>query len=802
MTKLPVQEYLPQIIAELQSTGSLVISASPGAGKTTLIPPALLEHFTGKIYLLEPRRIAARSAAQRIAAQLNENLGERIGYVVRGDQKVSNQSMLIAMTPGIFLRKLQNDPTLEGVEVVIFDEFHERSLENDLDFSLTLEVHKEIRPDLKLIIMSATLPALDMTSILNASVIEIPGRQFPVEILWSDTTISPLNSTSTVTRAVIDAWGKYPGDILTFLPGVREIDEVANTLKNFLPANALICKLHGKLDLKHQNFALLPTPTGKRKIVLSTNIAESSLTVEGIKIVIDSGLERRLRHLPGRGMSFLEVSRISQASAQQRAGRSGRTAPGVVIRLWDKRFHQQLPEFTNPEILEADLSSIALELAAWRTVPEKLRWLTSPPCPSYQTAVELLKKLELLNQNNQLTVLGRQAVLLPIHPRLSAMLLRAKKYNLAPLGAEIASLLEEKDNFNNFSTVDIRQRIENMRRYPESYRLQLHIRNQILRILKCQYQETSTRHAGLIIAFAYPEWVGRSRMQYGGIYHLSGGSGAKLPDHDELSSEEFIAVARLDGNHGHNNATIRIAAPITLNELKEHFASLFHIYTRCKFDPDSEKVTSWEEVCLINLAISKTPVTPPPLTAGLAVFNEALRRHLLLPPASDQKACCLLSRIRFAAKNDPDKFPNWSSEMWPTVLGDLITPYLSEVKNFTTLRKLPFLSILTSAIGFSLKSELDRLYPEYFLAPTGVRHKVDYSSEIPTLAIRVQELYGVYVHPTIGTNKLPLRLKLLSPALRPIQITSDLPGFWGGSWKRVRADMRSRYPKHSWPEHP
>lgn len=802
---LPVRAVLPELVSALERHGGAVLSAAPGAGKTTLVPPALLEAFapaSGKILLLEPRRVAARAAARRIASILGEPVGERVGYVVRGDSKQSARTRILVVTEGVLLRLLQDDPMLDGVGLVIFDEFHERSLDADLDLALTLDLRENLRPELKLVIMSATLDLARVAGILGgAPVIDAPGRQFPVEQRWSAEAVDRFRPAPAVARACIGLYKEKAGDMLVFLPGMREIQEVAAMLESALPADALILPLHGSLSPAEQDAALAPTPPGRRKVVLATNVAESSLTIGGVTLVVDSGLERRMRFSPAAGMSFLETCRISKASAAQRAGRAGRTAPGTALRLWSEFDHRQLAEQTPPEILDAELTSFALELARWGATPEQLRWLDAPPAAGFAAAQRLLRELGAFDGANRLTARGRKLAGLPVHPRLGMMLLAAAERGETPLAAEIAALLEERDSFRSFDGADLGERIRRMRRRPGEFRNQLVIKKQLLGLMKAPDRELDPDRAGVLTAFAFPDWIGRARSRHSRSYLLSGGAGASLPENDVLCRSEFLAVARLTGSAG-RDSRIELAAPLDRAELEAAFADRLAEHTAVEFDPERERAVARRETRLGALVLNAAPAEPPPGAIPAAVLNAALERGIELPPSDQKGAAALLKKVRFAARQEPNRYPDWSPESWQTVLPGLALPFLGAVRSFAELRKADWHTILQNALGYDLLRELNQEYPDFFTTPVGASHRIDYDREQPTLPVRVQELYGVKTHPTVGRSKFPLRLELLSPAHRPVQVTTDLPGFWAGSWKLVQKEMKGRYPKHFWPDDP
>ncbi|MDR0932840.1 MAG: ATP-dependent helicase HrpB [Victivallales bacterium] len=793
---LPVKTVLPELITALRNFSGAVLSAAPGAGKTTLVPLALLEAFAGKVILLEPRRVAARAAARRIASLLGESVGQSVGYIVRGENRTGAKNRLTVMTNGVLLRLLRQDPELKDVGILIFDEFHERKLDSDLGLAFALDVQKHLRNDLKILIMSATLESGQIAKLLNnAPIVNAPGRQFPVEIRYSSGNLDRYNPAPEVARVILKLFGEIDGDLLIFLPGVREIDTCAELLENSLPDDALLLKLHGSLESSEQDRVLYPPPPGRRKIVLATNVAESSITIDGIVAVVDSGLERRMRFDPAAGFSFLELMPISKASAIQRAGRAGRTRPGVAIRLWNAHEELTRRDQTLPEVLEADLCALALESAAWGTRAEDLSWLNPPPDAALSVARKTLTALGALDKFGKITRRGRELAELPIHPRLGAMLLTAKEHNLVPLGCELAALLEERDAFRRFGSADLRLRISRMRSKPSEFRNQYVIFRQLLELMNEKKQICDLEKVGILIATAFPDWVGKARTRHGGRYILSGGSGAILMEKDDLGGEDFIAVARLSG--GGNEPTIQLAAPIDLEELTEYLGDRLNEVDTIEFEPEKECIVARRELRFGEIVLRSLPLENPPREEiTKAVVAEALNRGFALPPAEEKSALYLFNRIAYAHRQEPDKYPDWGEGF-----AQKISPYLPNVRSFAQLRKVDWLKLLRDLLGENLR-DLDANYPEFFITPAGAKHLIDYAQLQPTLSAKIQEFYGVKIHPTVGKKRIPLRIELLSPAQRPVQITMDLPGFWRGNWSFVLKEMKSRYPKHLWPDDP
>ncbi len=798
---LPVSAVLSELFDALRKHGAAVLGAAPGAGKTTLVPPRALEEVPGKILLAEPRRIAAKAAARRIAGILGETVGDRAGFAVRGETRIGLRTRIIAETGGVLLRQLQEDPELPGVSLIIFDEFHERSLDSDLALALALDIRANLRPDLWILVMSATLDSARIAALLgDAPVAEAPGRLFPVEVRRRDEPLRRNDPGTAAARAVLSLYREETGDFLVFLPGAGEIAKAQTLLTGALPPEALLLPLHGSLSSEEQDAPLRPPPPGRRKVVLATNIAESSITIDGIRIVIDTGLEKRPVYSPAAGISFLESCRISQASAAQRAGRAGRTQPGVALQLWSDFEHASLEPFTPPEIRDADLAPLALQLAAWGAEPETLRWLDPPSPARFAAAREELRELGALDASNRLTARGRELARLPLHPRIGTLLLAAREAGSLPLGAALAALLEERDAFGRCDSADLGLRVAALRNRPREFPREETVRQQLLHLFP-RSKEQDNVSLGLLVAAAWPEWIARRRTKESNAYLLAGGTGAELPPGDPLSRSEFLAVARLDGVGG-RSARIRLAAPLDEAELLEAFGDRVETAVSLRFDPEREQVYAREEKRLGKLVLASTPVSPPPGMLARAVLEAAFERKQELPPADQKPARRLLERIRFAAREEPGDWPDWSPETWRQRLPELGGNYFPELKNFAGLRNADFLLLLRSELGAVLQERLDRDFPDRFTTPAGASHAIDYSGDQPALAAKVQELYGVRTHPTVGRARMPLKLELLSPAGRPIQVTSDLPLFWRGNWPLVQKEMRSRYPKHLWPDDP
>lgn len=796
---LPVNAVLGELAAALRRERRAVLAAPPGTGKTTLVPGALLDGFAGKIIMLEPRRLAARAAAGRIAALFGENPGGTVGYRMRGETKVGARTRIEVVTEGVLTRMLQADPELTGVDVLIFDEFHERNLHGDLGLALALDVQGSLRPDLALLVMSATLDAGRIAAFLsNAPVIRAEGRLFPVAEHFGEPFGELRRLAARTAAAVKHLLARENGNLLVFLPGAGEIEAAARLLTD-CGDDVLIAPLYGNLDFAEQERAILPPPPGMRKVVLATNIAESSLTIDGVRVVVDSGYERVNRFDPGSGMPRLELSRISRASALQRAGRAGRCEPGAVYRLYSEHDFRLLAEFAAPEICEADLAMVQLELARWGSAAGQLRWLDPPPEAALGAAAALLTELGVFDTAGKLTAAGRQLAELPVHPRLGMMLVEAAKLRLAPLAAELAALLEERDIAPDAPGADLADRLRRYRGRPGAYRRVTAIRDQLCRLLRIDFRALDIEPAGLLLSFAYPDWVAQSRGSLSPSYLLACGRGARLGEGDDLRRSEYLAVARLD--RAGAEAGIRLAAHLSEADLRLHFKDRIADVELIRFDRKRQRVTAERETRFGALVLNRAPLGAPPPAAAARVLADAVRETGFHVLSLDPAALNLAHRVRFAARAEPGAFPDFSEAGLLDLLPELLLQN-PEARSFDDLRRIDFRNLLATRLGFGLLARLDRDYPERFTAPTGSKLKINYDAEVPTLPVRVQELYGLNIHPALGNGRLPLKLELLSPAGRTVQITSDLPAFWKTNWELVRKEMRSQYPKHLWPEDP
>jgi ATP-dependent RNA helicase HrpB len=821
---LPVSDALPALADALAGGGAAVLEAPPGAGKTTLVPLALLDApWLGRqrIIMLEPRRLAARASAARMAAMLGERVGATVGYRTRLDSRVSTETRIEVVTEGVLPRVLQDDPALDGVGAVIFDEFHERHLEGDLALALTLEARRHLRPELRLLIMSATLDGARFAALVeDATVIRSEARSYPVEVRHLERP-SPDRLETTVAAVICRALAQDDGSVLAFLPGGAEIRRVARLLEAAdLPAEVVVAPLYGDLPREAQDAAIRPARAGERKIVLATPIAETSLTIEGIAVVVDSGLARAPRFDPASGMTRLETRRISQASAEQRRGRAGRTAPGVCYRLWRESETLQLTPFNLPEIVEADLVPLALALARWGAAdPAALAWLDPPPAGAYAQARALLVQLGAIDATGRITAHGREMAALPLHPRLAHMMLKGRAHGRGRLAAQVAALLSERDIVRwtpGARDVDLRLRLDLIRERGEAKHLPPALSldrgavervrqaaRQIERQLRLGAAEPiDPRAAGRVLALAYPDRVAERRGGARGHFRLANGKGAELPASDALAGADFLAVAALDGER--RSARIFLAAPLSRAEIEEDFASAIEMDASVRWESRSQAVEARRQRRLGAVVLAEEPHTDPPPDEVAAALFAGIRELGITALPWTRAAESLRHRIFFLRRLEGDEaWPDVSDAALLAMLENWLRPHVDGITRLAQFARVDLASVLATCLSGEQRQRLEELAPSHVTLPSGMRVPVDYGSgDIPVLAVRLQELFGSTVTPAIARGRVPLLLHLLSPAGRPLQVTRDLGGFWRGSYPAVRRDMRGRYPKHPWPEDP
>jgi len=801
-TALPIDGVLPELLQALDTCPNAVLVAEPGAGKTTRVPLALLTagwRGDGKILVLEPRRLAARAAARRMAGELGEKPGETVGYRVRMETRVSAKTRIEVITEGVFTRLILDDPELSGVAAILFDEFHERSLDGDLGLALALDVQSALRDDLRLLPMSATLDAAGISKLLGgAPVIESKGRSYPVETRYLGR-VAKERIEPQVVRAIRQAVAEETGSMLVFLPGQGEIRRAANLLDGKLPALCQIAPLYGGLEAKTQDAAIRPAASGQRKIVLATAIAQTSLTIKGVRVVIDSGLARVPRYEPQTGLTRLETVRVSRASADQRRGRAGRTEPGICYRLWDEAQTAALPRTEAPEILEADLTGLVLDLAAWGTFdPTDLLFADPPPQAAWSEARTLLQDLHALDEAGRLTGEGKALARLPLHPRLAHMVIAGAARSLGNTAALIALILSEPGLGGR--DPDLRARLRALR-HDKSQRARdgRLLAERWLKQAGGTGKDFDTESAGLLLALAYPDRVAQQRGQTG-RFRLANGRGAELEPEHGLAREPFLTIADIQGKAA--SGRVQLCAPISTEDIDELFAADIIDQDEVQLTGDgalkARRVRRYKAVELKTKQIQSAD----PEAVTRALMTEIRRRGVArLAWSKDQQR--LRKRVAYARANGSEDLPDLSDAALTESLQTWLQPFLAGCTGLNAVDAALLGAALATLLPYDAASRLDALAPSHFTAPTGSKVPIDYGAVAgPTLSIRVQELFGLSTHPSVCGGRLPLILELLSPAQRPIQITRDLPGFWAGSWADVKADMKGRYPRHPWPDDP
>ena len=802
-TPLPIDDALPRLTATLGAHNCAVLVAPPGAGKTTRVPLVLLDELWAKdkkILVLEPRRLAARAAAARMASTLGEQVGDTVGLRVRFGSKVSKRTRIEVITEGIFTRLILDDPSLDGIAAVLFDEFHERSLDADLGLALARDAQQGLREDLKILVMSATLDGARVAALLGgAPVVESEGRAFPVETryLGRDARARIENR---VADAVERALRAEIGSLLVFLPGAGEIRRTEMLLKERISDSTVdIVALYGALDAREQDRAISPSPPGRRKVVLATSIAETSLTIEGVRVVVDSGLSRVPRYEPDVGLTRLETVRVSRAAADQRRGRAGRTEPGVCYRLWDEPQTGSLEPFTRPEILSADLSSFVLDLAQWgASDPGKLAFLDPPPAAALSEAKALLSELGALDAHGRITEEGRKLRALPLPPRLGRMVVDAAAEGAGDLAAQIAAVLTERGLGGD--DPDLRHRLDQFRRDRSR-------RAEEARAMARRWAETTGGKGqreltpGALLSLAYPDRIAKNRGGGTGGFLLANGRGGILDAASSLSREPFLAVAELTGAAAASR--IVLAAPISLDDIEVRFAGQIEDREAVAFDPASASLRArrTRRLGALVLAEQVKPVASDEANARLLAEGIAALGIGRLPWSKGQLQ--LRERVQFLRKAEGDEWPDLSDEALARSASEWLAPFLTGKAALSQIDADDLAASLDALLPWTLRKRLDEEAPTHFTAPTGSAVPIDYTAEQgPTVSVRVQELFGLARHPSIAGGRVPLVLELLSPAHRPVQVTRDLPGFWRGSYADVKTEMRGRYPKHPWPDDP
>ncbi|WP_440878211.1 ATP-dependent helicase HrpB [Vibrio natriegens] len=806
MSQLPIEAVMPQLLAAVKNQHQVILKAAPGAGKSTYFPLQLIKYklVTGKIIMLEPRRLAARNIARYLSEQLGEQVGQSVGYRVRGETKVSAATQLEIVTEGIMTRMIQNDPELDGVDLLIFDEFHERSIHADTALAFSLEVQEALRDDLKLVVVSATLDQDALQALLpEASFIESEGRSFDVETRYAPLAVNdhlPVVMAKTIESLI----NKESGSLLAFLPGVAAIKQVEERLSH-LPADVEVCPLYGQLSFAEQQKAISPAVKGKRKVVLATNIAETSLTIEGIRLVVDSGLERIARFDLKNGLTRLEQVRIAQSSAIQRLGRAGRIEEGICVRLYSESQFKQQPTIPQPEILHSDLASLVMELAFWGASDiQDLKWLNIPSQAALSQAKQLLVSLGLLTEQGQLTADGRQAHELGVEPRAAAMLIKSSQHSEKMLNTALAAvaLIEEPE-----------RNVTNIAHSLHRWVTGTHPKRSLL--LK-RAQSLSHKLDGafsvagvdesllpLVLSLAFPDRIAQQRSNQYGRFTLSNGHGAECRPDDTLGASEYLVAVDLMRSHS-NSSQIHLACELDVNLLQTTFKSLFSSEELVDWDEKRGRLIAQRQQKLGQLVIERESLPSPGKEKMTQALLTYVRRQglssLNWTPASES----LLERIRCAIDWLPEQpWPSFDNESLLESLEEWLEPYMASVASVKDLNKVNLTEALNARLGWPLNQNIDEWLPEHYQLPTGTKKRIRYQyGHEPVLSVRMQEVFGESTSPTVALGRKPLVLELLSPAQRPLQVTTDLAAFWKGSYKDVQKEMKGRYPKHVWPDDP
>ena len=828
MISLPIDAVLPALREALQTRDEAVLEAPPGAGKTTRVPLALLNEpwLAGQtILMLEPRRLAARAAAERLASELGEKVGETVGYRIRLDSKVGPNTRIEVVTEGILTRRLQADPALDGVGLLIFDEFHERSLDADLALALSLNGRELLRddPPLKILLMSATLEGQRLSRLLDdAPVVSSEGRIHPVDIRWG----RPFQPGEFIEPRVVDnvllALAEQPGSVLVFLPGQAEIRRVHQSLQDALGERpeVLLCPLHGELDLNAQRAAIDPPPKGQRKVVLATNIAETSLTIDGVRVVIDAGLARVPRFDPGSGMTRLDTQRISRASATQRAGRAGRLEPGVCYRLWSEAQHEQLAAHGSAEILQADLAGLALQLARWGGTPEQLRWLDQPPAAAFSQAKDLLARLGAFRPGSRdnLSEHGQAMAELPAHPRIAHLLLRGQDLGLATMACDVAALLGERD-IQRGGGADLHGRlalvsgeskagrggqggVQRARQLARQYRGLLRGKAGA-----AVADPDHPRWLGALLALAYPDRVAQQRREGGAEYRLANGRAALFAEVDALMKCPWLVIADLGSRQGQREERIYLATEFDPALLDDVLAEQVERVDILDWDEREQVLRAERQTKVGELVLGREPLPGLDDDARAKALLGLVRRKGLnlltwTPELRQWQARVALLRQLDLDNEGQSEWPDLGDDALLATLEDWLQPYLGKVSRLSHFAALDLSSILRNLLPWPLPQRLDEWAPAHLAVPSGSNIRLDYSENPPILAVRLQELFGLADTPRIAQGRQQVKLHLLSPARRPVQVTQDLASFWRTTYAEVKKDLKGRYPKHYWPDDP
>lgn len=804
----PVSEVIQDVRNQLENDNTVILSAPPGAGKSTVLPLMLIDicrKWGRKIIMLEPRRMAAVSIAERMSDMIGEKVGKSIGYRIRFETRVSEETIIEVVTEGILTRMLQSDNSLEGIGMIIFDEFHERNLNSDIALALCREVQQILRPELRILIMSATLDISFLSSALTASVIESKGRSFPVDINYcgydSDKSIS-----FNVAENIIKASKKEKGDILAFLPGEGEINKCSEILEGKIPEDTVLISLFGRLSHESQQRAIEPDRKGRRKIILSTPIAETSLTIEGVSVVIDSGFCRTLRYNQSSGMSRLETERISLDMATQRTGRAGRLGPGVCYRLWNKAIESQMSLHRTPEIEFADLAPLMLDLAAWGVSDiESLFWVTLPPKKSVFKAVELLQSLKAIDNTGKLTSHGKDIHKIAAHPRIANMLIKGKENDRLSLATDIAAIIEERDPMPEIKNTDINLRIEKLRsiRYSgenlRNFSLSERVARSYRKMFCVDVDNNSFSHydTGLLISYVFPERIAKSIGH--GKFQLAGNTRAKIDLTDDMAHEDWIAVAGVNGNE--SDGTIFLASPLNIKDVEEIAA----VHCNLSWDTRKGGLIAQEEFRIGKLTLKCRPLNSPDKEIVKEIICKAIESEgkNLLNFSDDVEIW--QNRVLSARIWQPETgFPDVTTNSLLKNCREWLLPYLDNITKNEDLKKIDLIEALQYHLSYEQQQLLEELVPLRIEVPSGSKIKLQYFSDgsQPVLAVRIQECFGLQKSPAVCNGKIPVLMHLLSPGFKPVQITSDLNSFWDNTYSEVKKELKRRYPKHVWPDDP
>ncbi len=806
MSQLPIEAVMPQLLTAVKHQHQVILKAAPGAGKSTYFPLQLIQNqvVTGKVIMLEPRRLAARNIARYLAEQLGEQVGQRVGYRVRGETKVSASTQLEIVTEGVMTRMIQNDPELDGVDLLIFDEFHERSIHADTALALSLEVQEALRDDLKLVVMSATLDQEALQSLLpEACYIESEGRSFAVETRYAPLTAND-HLPTVMAKNIESLMNKESGSLLAFLPGVAAIKQVQERLSH-LPDDVEVCPLYGQLSFTEQQKAISPAEKGKRKVVLATNIAETSLTIEGIRLVVDSGLEHVARFDLKNGLTRLEQTRIAQSSAIQRAGRAGRIEEGICVRLYSESQLKQQPQVPQPEILHSDLASLVMELAFWGTTDiHELKWLDIPSAAALRQARQLLFSLGLITEQGQLTAEGKQAHDLGVEPRAAAMLIKSQSHSDKMVNVALAAvaLIEEPErNVTNIAH-SLHRWLSGS--HPKKSLLLKRAQSLAHKLdTTFSLREVDEDALPLVLSLAFPDRIAQQRANQFGRFALANGHGAECRPDDMLGGCEYLVAIDLMRSHS-NSSQIHLACELDVNILQTTFDSLFSTEEVVDWDEKKGRLVAEKQRKLGQLVIERVSLPNPGKEKMTQALLTYVRRQGLSSLNWTPAAESLLERIRCAVDWLPEQaWPMFDESSLLDSLDEWLEPYMTSVASVKDLSKINLVEALNARLGWPLNQHLDEWLPEHYQLPTGTKKRIRYQhGHEPVLSVRMQEVFGESTSPTVAIGRKRLVLELLSPAQRPLQVTSDLAAFWNGSYKDVQKEMKGRYPKHVWPDDP